>query len=158
MSWRFLNVLSYCLRRFIIGFMLISLNVVSMAVEFFVFSRRFVIRLRRRVIGIRFLLRVVRVGCVVGVVVVGVDFFVGVFVRCFFIFLRVRRLFISVFLMALASRLCLVSRRRIVGFNVSLFCFFRDVCWRCVGVDVFFLDLALVFLSALLFLRRRLRI
>ena len=37
-----------------IGFMLTSLNVVSMAVEFFASSRRSATRLRRRVIGTRF--------------------------------------------------------------------------------------------------------
>lgn len=61
-------------------------------------------------------------------------------------------------LIALASRLCSPSRRRIAGLRASLFCSARDACWRCAGVESFSSDLALVSLPVLLPSRRRPRI
>ena len=158
MPWRFSNASPYCLRRSIIGFMLTSLNVVSMAVEFFASSRRSATRLRRRVIGTRFSLRAASAGCAAGAATAGADSFAGAFARCFSTSSRVRRPPTPVPLIALASRLCSASRRRIAGLNASLFCSSRDACWRCAGVDAFSSDLALVSLPALLPSRRRPRI
>ena len=139
--------------------MLTSLNVVSIAVEFFASSRRSATRLRRRVIGTRFSLRAPSAGCAAGAASGALaSAFAGAFARCFSTSSRVMRPPTPVPLMALASRLCSPNRRRIAGLRASLFCSDSDACWRCAGVDAFSSDLALVSLPELLPSRRRPRI
>ncbi len=126
-----------------------------MAVEFFASSRRSATRLRRRVIGTRFSPRAPRADCAAGSTAGALD---SSFARCFSTSSRVIRPPTPVPLMALASRLCSASRRRIAGLSASLFCSSSDACWRCAGVDAFSSDFALVSLPALLPSRRRPRI
>ena len=144
-----------------IGFMLTSLKVVSIAVEFFASSRRSATRLRRRVIGTRFSLRAPRAGCAAGAAAgafASAFASEGAFARCLSISSRVRRPPTPVPLMAAGSRLCSASRRRIAGLSASLVCSSRDACWRWAGVDAFSSDFALDSLPALLPSRRRPRI
>ena len=111
------------------GFMLTSLKVVSMAVEFFASSRRSATRLRRRVIGTRFSERWpscgagAAAGAAAGALA---SAGAGAFARCFSTSSRVRRPPTPVPLMAAGSRLCSASRRRIAGLSASLFCSSRE--------------------------------
>lgn len=87
----------------------------------FASSRRSATRLRRRVIGTRFSERPASgAGAASGAAFA--SSFAGAFARCFSTSSRVRRPPTPVPLMALASRLCSASRRRIAGLSVSLFC------------------------------------
>ncbi len=112
-----------------LGFMLTSLKVVSMAVEFFASSRRSATRLRRRVIGTRFSERWpscgagAAAGAAAGALA---SAGAGAFASCFSTSSRVRRPPTPVPLMAAGSRLCSASRRRIGGPSASLFCSSRE--------------------------------
>ncbi len=121
-----------------------------MAVEFFASSRRSATLTQashRHVFA-----TCSRVGCAAGAAAASrADSFAGAFARCF-PHLHGSDDHPPVPLMALASRLCSASRRRIAGLNASLFCSSRDACWRCAGVDAFSSDFALVSLPALLLL------
>lgn len=153
----FSNASPYCLRRSMMGFMLTSLKVVSMAVEFFASSRRSATRLRRRVIGTRFSERWpscgagAAAGAAAGALA---SAGAGAFARCFSTSSRVRRPPTPVPLMAAGSRLCSASRRRIAGLSASLFCSSRGLL-TLRRVDAFASAFSLLSLPALLPSRRR---